>query len=77
MSRENVPHSTIKRIELLEDLSEPEEVHDLGNGYDGGYPKEDLPEIDEVSDSHLLACPECGVTAFDTETGICVNCGFN
>ena len=77
MSRENVPHSTIKRIELLEDLSEPEEVHDLGNEYDGGYPKEDLPEIDEVSDAHLIACPECGVTAFDTETGICVNCGFN
>ena len=58
---------------------EPEEVHDLGNEYDGGYPKEKplLPEIDEVSDSHLALCPECGKEAFDRETGICVSCGFN
>ena len=58
---------------------EPESVHDLGNEYDGGYPMEkpELPEIDEVPDSHLKLCPECGKEAFDMETGICVDCGFN
>ena len=39
--------------------------------------KPDLPEISETSDSHLALCPECGKDAFDTETGICINCGFN
>lgn len=52
------------------------EIHDLGNEYDGSYPAEE-PEIAEVSDSHLAPCPECGKDAFDAETGICVNCGFN
>jgi hypothetical protein len=49
------------------------EIHDLGNEYDGGYPD----ETPEVSDSHLKLCPECGKEMFDTETGICVSCGFN
>ena len=49
------------------------EIHDLGNDYDGGYPD----ETPEVSDSHLRLCPECGKETFDTETGICVTCGFN
>ena len=48
-------------------------IHDLGNEYDGGYPA----ETSEVSDSHLKLCPECGKKTFDTETGICVDCGFN
>ena len=63
---------------LDEDI-EPEELHDLGSTYDGGYPEEkpELPEIPEVSDSHLKLCPECGKEAFDIETGICVECGFN
>ena len=26
---------------------------------------------------HLTMCPECGDNSFDTETGICVACGFN
>lgn len=34
-------------------------------------------EIDEVLDSHLKLCPECGEESFDIETGICVECGFN
>lgn len=55
---------------------DPEAVHDLGNEYDGGYPEE-LPEIDEVSDSHLSICPECGKESFDEETGICIECGFH
>lgn len=65
--------------DFLDEEVEPEELHDLGSEYDGGYPKEEpkLSEIDEVSDSHLALCPECGKDAFDTETGICVNCGFN
>ena len=65
----------------LEDF-DPEELHDLGNEYDGAYPTEnpELPEedeIQEVSDSHLKLCPECGKETFDIETGICVECGFN
>lgn len=56
-----------------EDLTEATELHDLSNEYDGGYPA----ETPEVSDSHLKLCPECGKEMFDTETGICVNCGFN
>jgi hypothetical protein len=65
---------------LDEDADKPtEELHDLGNEYDGGYPAEkpELPEIDEVSDSHLALCPECGEEAFDRETGVCESCGFN
>lgn len=37
----------------------------------------DTDEIPEVSDSLIKLCPECGKNAFDTETGICVDCGFN
>ena len=68
----------VSKEQFTEEL-EPKEIHDLGNEYDGGYPAEDpeLPEIDGVSDSHLRLCPECGKNAFDTETGICVDCGFN
>jgi hypothetical protein len=63
----------------LEEELEPEELHDLGNEYDGGYPEEkpELSEIDEVSDFRLKFCPECGEDAFDQETGICMTCGFN
>lgn len=56
--------------QLDEDVKE---IHDLGNEYDGGYPD----ETTEVSSSHLRLCPECGKETFDTETGICVGCGFN
>lgn len=68
----------IPKDELEEDI-EPEAVHDLGNEYDGGYPAEkpELPETDEISDSQLTICPECGKNTFDTETGICIGCGFN
>ena len=59
--------------EVKEPTEEPEEFHDLGNEYDGGYPA----ETPEASDSHLALCPECGKDSFDTETGICVECGFN
>ncbi len=68
--------------QLGEDL-EPEELHDLGNEYDGGYPAKEaeaelgIEETTEVSGSHLTHCPECGKNMFDIETGICVNCGFN
>ncbi len=63
----------------LDEELEGNEIYDLGNEYDGGYPanKPELPETDEVSDSHLRLCPECGKESFDTETGICVDCGFN
>jgi hypothetical protein len=59
-------------------LGEATEMSDLGNEYDGGYPTEKplLPETDEVTDSRLVFCPECGEESFDRETGICVSCGF-
>lgn len=68
-----------EELQHFEEDLEPESVHDLGNEYDGGYPTEkpELPEIDEVPDSHLKLCPECGKETFDMETGICVECGFN
>lgn len=71
--------------QLDEDL-DVKEIHDFGNEYDGGYPatepeltEPDSPvdETSEISDSHLTLCPECGEDTFDTETGICVTCGFN
>lgn len=68
---ETLNKSTSKTEEL-----ESETVRDLGNTYDGGYPAEPA-EIDEVSDSHLKLCPECGKETFDLETGVCVECGFN
>ena len=52
------------------------EVHDLGNEYDGGYPDE-LEDADTYS-ARLELCPECGAEhAYDKDTGICINCGFN
>lgn len=65
--------------DFLDEDTEPKVVHDLGNEYDGGYPAEkpDLPEIDEVSDSRLTLCPECGEEAFDVKEGICKACKFN
>lgn len=68
-----------KQQQLKKEDLDPEELHDLGNEYDGGYPKEkpELSEIDEVSDSYLKLCPECGEETFDRETGICMTCGFN
>ena len=68
--------------QLDEAAEEPKIVDDLGSTYDGGYPTEEpeLPVTDEtpeVSDPYLKLCPECGKEAFDIETGICVECGFN
>jgi hypothetical protein len=60
-------------LQRFEEDFDLEELHDLGNEYDGGYPD----ETPEVSDSHLKLCPECGKENFDIETGICVDCGFN
>jgi hypothetical protein len=62
---------------------ESEEVHDLGNTYDGGYPADaesTLDTLEEAADyrKHLDLCPECGADkSFDHETGICLECGFN
>ena len=62
-------------------------LHDLGNTYDGGYPVEESPvetsrleELEEAADyrNRLVFCPECGIEqAFDKDTGICLECGFN
>ncbi len=60
----------LNKFKLFEDI---DELHDLGNEYDGGYPA----ETPEVSDPYLKICPECGKETFDIETGICVGCGFN
>lgn len=43
-------------------------------------PSSKLEELEEAVDyrKHLVFCPECGTeSAFDTETGICLDCGFN
>jgi hypothetical protein len=65
---------------LGEDL-DSEELHDLGNEYDGGYPAEgsklaELEDTDEYS-KRLTTCPECGEKSYDTETSFCISCGFN
>ena len=63
---------------------DPEELHDLGNTYDGGYPAAEadskLEELEEAADyrKRLVLCPECGDEhAYDQETSFCLNCGFN
>ena len=113
---------------------EVEELHDLGNTYDGGYPEkrtwicyinnrelgtvvaaneddafakmestwpeyeynnsdamvfpaeddlENISVLEELEDAdtygaRLDLCPECGAEhAYDKDTGICINCGFN
>jgi hypothetical protein len=65
---------------LDEDL-DSEELHDLGNEYDGGYPTEgsklaELEDTDEYS-KRLTTCPECGEKSYDAETSFCISCGFN
>lgn len=56
---------------------EVEEVHDLGNTYDGGYPEDELEDA-ETYRSRLELCPECGDEhSYDKETNFCINCGFN
>jgi len=43
-------------------------------------PKSMLEELEDADTyrERLTSCPECGgATTFDTETGICINCGFN
>lgn len=65
-SNANIPHTVIKNIELIEDLQEE--------------PTSKLEELEEAADyrKRLTLCPECGVnSAFDHETGICLECGFN
>ena len=37
---------------------------------------EELEEAEEYQ-KRLSLCPECGTKNFDTETAICMNCGFN
>lgn len=69
--------------EAEEPTKEPESLHDLGNEYDGGYPKETSKSVlEELEDAdvyreRLALCPECGENTFDHDTGLCLNCGFN
>lgn len=37
---------------------------------------EELEDAESYSE-HIQLCPECGKTAFDPETGMCIQCGFN
>ncbi len=73
-SNANIPYTIIKDIRLLEDVdeNEPETLHDLGNDYDGGYPKETTE-----NSFQLTLCPECGSNALDPDIEICINCGYN
>ena len=65
----------------LDEELEADELHDLGNEYDGGYPTEgsklaELEDADEYS-KRLATCPECGENSYDAETSFCISCGFN
>ena len=59
---------------------EVEELHDLGNTYDGGYPEVDpVDTLEEAADyrKRLTACSKCGDEhSFDHSTSFCLNCGF-
>ena len=44
-------------------------------GEEAASPKTTLAESDD--ETGLTLCPECGKNSFDSETGVCVNCGFN
>ncbi len=74
---EETLNGTASKREALD----PEELHDLGNTYDGGYPANGNLETLEEPDTYgerLADCPECGATkSFDHETGICIGCGFS
>jgi hypothetical protein len=74
---EETLNGTASKREALD----PEELHDLGNTYDGGYPANNNLETLEEPDTYgerLADCPECGATkSFDHETGICIGCGFS
>lgn len=74
---EETLNGTASKMEALD----PEELHDLGNTYDGGYPANNNLETLEEPDTYgerLADCPECGATkSFDHETGICIGCGFS
>ena len=63
------------------EVEETEELQNLGNTYDGGYPANNNLETLEEPDTYgerLADCPECGATkSFDHETGICIGCGFS
>jgi hypothetical protein len=51
----------------------------IDNAKDAEYDKS-LDTLEEATDyrKHLVLCPECGADqALDTETGICINCGFS
>lgn len=51
----------------------------IDNAKDAAYDKS-LDTLEEAADyrKHLALCPECGADrALDTETGICINCGFS
>lgn len=74
---EETLNGTASKREALD----PEELHDLGNTYDGSYPANNNLETLEEPDTYgerLADCPECGATkSFDHETGICIGCGFS
>lgn len=51
----------------------------IDNAKDAAYDNS-LDTLEEAADyrKHLVLCPECGADqALDTETGICINCGFS
>ena len=50
-----------------------------GNYWESLKTSGNLEKLEEAADyrKRLSLCPECGTDSFDSETGICVNCGFN
>lgn len=65
-SASNIPYSTVKNIELIEELADKKPDSVL----------EELEDADTYK-KRLTMCPECGADAYDLDTGFCINCGFN
>ena len=65
-SASNIPYSTVKNIELIEELTDKKPDSVL----------EELEDADTYK-KRLTMCPECGADTYDLDTGFCINCGFN
>lgn len=68
--------------ELHNEGPDPDRAYDEWrdeNRFSEGVQTSFLETLEEPDDyrKHLVMCPECGDSSFDTETGICVACGFN
>ena len=84
--RDLLDTARVEDEEFFDELETPEEVSKElyakrgMNAFGSRKAESKLEELEEAADYkvHLTTCPECGTDqAFDHETGICINCGFN